>query len=97
MRATPQPMPESCDGPAELTTMTRSYAPQLSSGHAAPCVAASVTLAERLNRLIQTLLLWHERTRQRRHLQDLSDHMLRDIGLVRADVLAETDKPFWRD
>jgi uncharacterized protein YjiS (DUF1127 family) len=76
--------------------MTRSYAPQLSSGHAAQCAAASVTRPGRLDRLVQTLLLWHERARQRRHLQDLSDHMLRDIGLSRADVLAETDKPFWR-
>ena len=33
---------------------------------------------------------------QRRHLQFLSDHMLRDIGLTRADVRAEASKPFWR-
>jgi uncharacterized protein YjiS (DUF1127 family) len=42
------------------------------------------------------LLTWHERARQRRHLRTLNDHMLRDIGLTRADVLAETSKPFWR-
>ena len=28
--------------------------------------------------------------------QSLSDHMLRDIGLTRADVFAEATKPFWR-
>ena len=77
--------------------MTRPYAPQLSSGHAVPCAAASVALPGRLSRLVQTLLLWHERARQRRHLGNLSDDMLRDLGLSRADVLAETDKPFWRD
>ena len=60
-----------------------------------PNAAASVVLPERLHRLARTLLLWHERARQRRHLQSLSDHMLRDIGLTRADVLAEADKPFW--
>ncbi|HSA79397.1 MAG TPA: DUF1127 domain-containing protein [Geminicoccaceae bacterium] len=76
--------------------MTGSYAPQLSSGHAVPCPAASVPLQGRLNRFVQTLLLWHERARQRRHLQELSDHMLRDIGLTRTDVLAEAYKPFWR-
>jgi uncharacterized protein YjiS (DUF1127 family) len=42
------------------------------------------------------VLTWHERARQRRHLQSLSDHMLRDLGLTRADVLAEGSKPFWR-
>ena len=41
-------------------------------------------------------MVWHERARQRRQLQSLSDHMLHDIGLGRADVDAETSKPFWR-
>ncbi|HZA66506.1 MAG TPA: DUF1127 domain-containing protein [Geminicoccaceae bacterium] len=45
---------------------------------------------------VTLLLVWHERARQRRQLETLSDHMLRDIGLSRADVLAETTKPFWR-
>ncbi|MGH6896953.1 MAG: DUF1127 domain-containing protein [Geminicoccaceae bacterium] len=75
--------------------MTGSFVPQTSSGRRVPGAAASVVLPERLNRLARTLLLWHERARQRRHLQYLSDHMLRDIGLSRADVLAEADKPFW--
>ncbi|MGH6903812.1 MAG: DUF1127 domain-containing protein [Geminicoccaceae bacterium] len=29
-------------------------------------------------------------------MAQLSDHMLRDIGLTRADAWAEADKPFWR-
>ena len=41
-------------------------------------------------------LVWLERARQRRQLRELSDHMLRDIGLTRADVWAESEKPFWR-
>ena len=44
----------------------------------------------------EQVLVWLERTRQRRHLQQLSDHMLKDIGLGRADVEAEISKPFWR-
>jgi uncharacterized protein YjiS (DUF1127 family) len=75
--------------------MTGSFAPQISSGRRVPGAAASVILPERLHCLARTLLLWHERARERRHLQSLSDHMLRDIGLTRADVLAEADKPFW--
>jgi uncharacterized protein YjiS (DUF1127 family) len=39
---------------------------------------------------------WFERARQRRHLGELSDHMLKDIGLSRADVEVEVAKPFWR-
>lgn len=41
-------------------------------------------------------LTWLERSRQRRRLGELSDHMLRDIGLTRADAWAESEKPFWR-
>jgi uncharacterized protein YjiS (DUF1127 family) len=40
--------------------------------------------------------VWLERSRQRRALAQLSDHMLRDIGLTRADAWAEAAKPFWR-
>lgn len=42
------------------------------------------------------LLVWHERMRQRRALLALDDRMLQDIGLSRADVHAESNKPFWR-
>jgi uncharacterized protein YjiS (DUF1127 family) len=77
--------------------MRRSFVPQLSSGDAVAGATTSVVLPEPLHRLARILFLWHERTRQRRHLQSLSDHMLRDIGLSRADVRAEADKPFWRD
>ena len=45
---------------------------------------------------IELLMIWHERARQRYQLRSLSDHMLRDIGLGRADVEAEAAKPFWR-
>jgi uncharacterized protein YjiS (DUF1127 family) len=45
---------------------------------------------------IELLMVWHERARQRHQLRSLSDHMLHDIGLGRADVEAEAAKPFWR-
>ena len=44
----------------------------------------------------EEVLSWLERSRQRRQLSQLGDHMLKDIGLTRADVDAETSKPFWR-
>ena len=51
---------------------------------------------EPLSRAIDLLLIWQQRARDRRQLESLSDHMLRDIGLSRADVFAEASKPFWR-
>ena len=46
--------------------------------------------------IAELLLTWLERVRQRRQLAQLSDHMLKDIGLARGDVEAEIAKPFWR-
>lgn len=42
------------------------------------------------------LLLWLARWRDRRALDALSDHMLKDMGLSRADAAGESGKPFWR-
>jgi len=39
---------------------------------------------------------WMERSRQRHHLRGLSDALLCDIGLTRADVDREALKPFWQ-
>jgi uncharacterized protein YjiS (DUF1127 family) len=47
-------------------------------------------------RLADRLLSWIERSRQRRQLGALSDNMLKDIGLSRADVDYESRKGFWR-
>ena len=40
---------------------------------------------------------WHERHRQRHMLDGLSDQMLKDMGLSRADVEREVGKRFWRE
>ena len=42
-----------------------------------------------------TLLLWLERYRQRRALDSLSDHVLKDLGLSRSDAMQEGGKRFW--
>jgi uncharacterized protein YjiS (DUF1127 family) len=41
------------------------------------------------------VLSGQERARHRQHQEALNDHMLRDIGLSRADIMAETTKRFW--
>lgn len=40
--------------------------------------------------------VWLERRRQRRALLELSDHLLKDIGISRVDAWQEARKPFWR-
>ncbi len=47
-------------------------------------------------RISQTLNMWYDRARQRRHLAMLDDRLLRDIGVDRATVMEEVSKPFWR-
>lgn len=59
-------------------------------------VAADRGIAAVAARLVDILLAWHERRRQRRQLAMMDDHMLRDIGLSSADVEHEAHKPFWR-
>ncbi len=49
-----------------------------------------------LLRISQTLNMWYDRSRQRRHLIALDDHLLRDIGIDRTSALKEATKPFWR-
>lgn len=42
------------------------------------------------------MLSWLARHRQRRQLNAVSDHLLKDIGLSRADIAREARKSFWR-
>ena len=47
-------------------------------------------------RLAERVIDWQERARQRAMLARLDDHLLRDLGLTRAEALREYEKPFWR-
>ena len=62
----------------------------------APAAANPIRWRDVLAAVIDQVFTWHERVRQRRQLQSLSDHMLRDIGIGRADVELEASKPFWQ-
>jgi len=50
-----------------------------------------------VGRIVGLLLLWQGRARERHTLAGLDDRMLKDIGLDRADITREADKPFWRE
>lgn len=55
-----------------------------------------LVVRDALVRAVDALVAWQVRARQRHHLAGLNDHLLKDIGLNRVDVLRETSKPFWR-
>jgi uncharacterized protein YjiS (DUF1127 family) len=46
--------------------------------------------------LFDTLGIWVQRSRQRKHLAQLDKHLLNDIGLTEAMVAKEIAKPFWK-
>lgn len=69
------------------TTVPQGFGP-------APTLIAIVDAG--LGLLVDNLFTWQRRRADRLHLQSLDDHMLRDIGISRADVDAEVTKPFWR-
>jgi uncharacterized protein YjiS (DUF1127 family) len=61
---------------------------------------ASVPLSQRLRQAALNLLLQlaaaERERRERRQMAELCDATLRDLGLSRADVSAELEKPVWR-
>lgn len=56
----------------------------------------SAALFPILSRAVEAPIDWIERVRDRRQLAALSDTMLKDIGVSRADVEHETEKHFWQ-
>ena len=60
-------------------------------------VALMLTSSARVLRTIWNCIKqWDERARQRHHLANLDDHLLKDIGLTPDDVRRECSKSFWR-
>lgn len=47
--------------------------------------------------LIEAPFIWLERAHGRRRLAEMDDHMLRDIGISRADAHQVASRPFWRE
>jgi uncharacterized protein YjiS (DUF1127 family) len=45
--------------------------------------------------VVTRIFSWQERARERHRMKALSDAMLRDIGVSRADIDRESRKPFW--
>lgn len=49
-----------------------------------------------LVRLADMVASWERRARERKTLAEMSEHMLKDLGISRVDARRESDKPFWR-
>lgn len=50
-----------------------------------------------VKRLLATIVTWQQRYELRRHLLELDDRLLDDIGFSRAKARQEAAKPFWKD
>jgi uncharacterized protein YjiS (DUF1127 family) len=59
---------------------------------------ADITAAVRrgLVQIAEAFLAWHDQARERRAPMELSDQMLRDVGISRTDAHREGARPFWR-
>jgi uncharacterized protein YjiS (DUF1127 family) len=57
--------------------------------------AASKFFVASVLKILDGLVTWQERARQRHALQSIDNRGLKDIGLSRADVDRECRKPFW--
>ena len=44
---------------------------------------------------IKVIKIWNRNQKTRRALFNMSDHMLKDIGISRVDAMQEWRKPFW--
>jgi uncharacterized protein YjiS (DUF1127 family) len=60
------------------------------------CTPGLRSFGDGLMRIVDTLFMWQERARQRRFLAAAGNAILGDIGIGRAEIEAETGKPFWR-
>ena len=53
-------------------------------------------IGEGLVNLFNQVNAWSERRRARNHLYQMPDYILHDIGVSRAEVEGEYEKPFWK-
>ena len=66
---------------------------QRSIGHSAVGMLLSVVLVARAG--VNTLSEWRQRSRQRRHLALLDEHLLRDVGIDRVTARQEASRRAW--
>ena len=76
-----------------MKTREATFGPGTAAVGAAKALGASLwTLPEKI---FEVLYEWQRRASGRHHLRRLDDHLIKDVGLSRADVEGEAGKPFW--
>ena len=63
---------------------------RLNAAHKLPFLAAVAV------RFANAVVRWETTRRTRVHLRTLDDHLLRDIGVTRAEAQAESSRLFWQ-
>ena len=63
-------------------------------GFAAKAIRPAIAGGGSVARLLATMFGWSARARERRSLYRLDDHLLKDLGLTRADIEREASKHF---
>ncbi|MFJ4343918.1 DUF1127 domain-containing protein [Pseudomonas sp. NPDC089401] len=66
-------------------------------GHVSSIPQPAFALNHLWHAALQRPARWLQLYRQRRELASLSDATLHDLGLSRADILQEAERPFWDD
>jgi uncharacterized protein YjiS (DUF1127 family) len=85
------------EGDMTINSTAYSSATTASAGVLAKAASWVVIGVGQLGMLVDHAIAAHERWCQRQALLRLDDHLLKDIGLTRADVEREVTKPVWRD
>lgn len=79
-----------------MTTQTLWHPAHLRSGtRRAPVALDALTGA--FKHAADAVRTWRRRSRERAQLGALSDRMLSDIGITRADAIFLSDRPFWKE
>jgi uncharacterized protein YjiS (DUF1127 family) len=76
--------------------MNQIFAPRTTGGFGGRAAVSVSPAPSVLAKLVDTVILWHRRARDRQLLAELDDRLLGDMGISRGDAIHEGDKPFWR-
>ncbi len=79
-----------------MTKMIETYTESFVASPRAARLPITAVLLRAITAGMDTLYEWQRRFSDRHHLQTLDDRLLADIGLSRADVNSESQKPFWQ-
>jgi len=95
------PLPLSLFQEPVMSHVMTPYRRPRSDAHVAPRRRAirrlAAGIAAALLRFADLIQAWQQRGRERRQLDYLGDHMLKDMGISRADVEREVGKSAWRE